>query len=391
MRLLPLVRAYMWHHAFKTAVLFACLMLTLYLPIAFYGFNQHVQSSLLERARETPLLIGLRGSQLDLVLHALYHRTEVPGTVPQSILEEIRKGALARTIPLYNAHTAKGYAIVATSLDYFSWRNLVVAEGGLPMRLGDCVLGAELAKKLHLQPGDSLLTDSREFFDLAGSYPLKLRITGILDASNPADDGVVFVDLNTAWLMDGLAHGHEALNQSAASEVVLEVRDGIYVGSPAVTEFTEVTMENIGSFHFHGDPALFPLTAVIAIPYDERSETLLLGRFVADDSLSMALRPLDVVRDLFARLLPLQKMFALQTGLLAIIVISLILLVVSLSLRLRKEEFETMESMGCCRSTIITLWLSELLLLLSTALFVAILAAIISVWIGGEWLRGMIG
>jgi len=390
-RLLPLVWAYLSHHPIQTGVLFACLSLTLYLPFALYGLGMSVQASLMERAKQTPMLIGARGSQLDLVLHGLYHRTEVPGRIPHSVVQTVERGRAAQAIPLFTVHSAKGYPVVATRLDYFDWREFILAKGSLPMRLGDCVLGAKVADELDLRPGDRLLTDNVEFFDLAGRYPLNMRVTGILQSSNPADDAAVFVDLRTGWLIEGIGHGHDALNEATDSDQILEIRNGVYVGSPAVREFTEVTTDNLGSFHFHGDPASFPLTAVIALPHDERAETLLLGRFIADDSAYMAVRPMDVVSDLFERLLPLKRLLSIQNVFLAVVVISLITLVVLLSLRLRKDEFETMQFMGCSPGTITFLWLSELALLLLAALLFALISAGITVWLGSEWLRGMIG
>ncbi len=390
-RLLPLVCAYLSHHPIKSSVLLGCLTLTLYLPFTLYGLGARMQSALTERASQTPLLIGMRGSQLDLVLHGLYHRPETPGRLPQAVLETVRQGGIAKAIPLFNAHSAKGYPVVASSLDYFAWRQLSLAEGSLPMRLGDCVLGARVARELGLGPGDRLLTDTREFFDLAGRYPLKMRITGILAPSNPADDAAVLVDLRTGWLIEGIGHGHDLLDDNTEDGTLLEIRNGTYVGSPAVREFTEVTADNLSRFHFHGDPALFPLTAIIAWPGDERAETLLLGRFIADDSPYMAVRPLDVVRDLFERLLPIKRLLGIQNAFLAVVVFSLMTLVVSLSLRLRRDEFQTMQYMGCSRGTITLLWLSELSLLLLGALLLAIAAAAVTVWFGSEWLRLMIG
>jgi putative ABC transport system permease protein len=313
-RLLPLVWAYLCHHPIKTGVLFGCLALALYLPIVLYGLGASVQSALTERASQTPLLIGMRGSQLDLVLHGLYYRAETTGRLPQSVLETVRKGGIAKAIPLFNAHSTKGYPVVASGLDFFAWRQLSLAEGSLPIRLGDCVLGARVASELGLGPGDRLMTDTREFFDLAGRYPLNMRITGILAPSNPADDATVLVDLRTGWLIEGIGHGHDVLDENADDGDLLEMRNGSYVGSPAVREFTEVTTDNLSRFHFHGDPASFPLTAIIALPRDERAETLLLGRFIADDSPYMAVRPLDVVSDLFERLLPIKRLLGIQNG-----------------------------------------------------------------------------
>ena len=52
---------------------------------------------------------------------------------------------------------------------------------------------------------------ARSCWDLAGDYPLKMKVVGILAASNSADDGAVFVDLKTQWVIEGFGHGHQDL------------------------------------------------------------------------------------------------------------------------------------------------------------------------------------
>ena len=68
---------------------------------------------------------------------------------------------------------------------------------------------AEVARELELRPGDSIISSPENAFDLAGVYPLKMKVTGILEKSHTSDDLAVFVDLKTAWVIQGLGHGHE--------------------------------------------------------------------------------------------------------------------------------------------------------------------------------------
>ena len=57
--------------------------------------------------------------------------------------------------------------------------------------LGECVLGATVAAELGLAPGDSVVLSSESVFDLAGVYPLKLRVVGVLERSFDADDSAI--------------------------------------------------------------------------------------------------------------------------------------------------------------------------------------------------------
>jgi putative ABC transport system permease protein len=68
---------------------------------------------------------------------------------------------------------------VGTTLDYFDFRGLKVVEGRNLAVLGDCVLGARVAENLRLKPGDSLLSSPETLFDLAGVYPLKMKVVGV--------------------------------------------------------------------------------------------------------------------------------------------------------------------------------------------------------------------
>ena len=75
-------------------------------------------------------------------------------------------------------------------------------------------------EKLNVGPGDTIVSTPEQVFDLAGVYPLKMRITGILPQTGGPDDRAVFVDLKTAWIIEGIAHGHE--EAGATQGTVLE-------------------------------------------------------------------------------------------------------------------------------------------------------------------------
>ena len=111
-------------------------------------------------------------------------------------------------IPILEKFTARGFPIVGTSLEYFNFRGLRVAQGEGLTRVADCVLGATVAAKLGLQPGDQLTSDPENVFDLAGSYPVILHIKGILAPTGTADDGAIFTDYKTCWCILGIMHGH---------------------------------------------------------------------------------------------------------------------------------------------------------------------------------------
>jgi len=192
---------YISFNKIKTTVLVACITLIAFLPFALQQLLNESERQLMSRAVETPLVVGTKGSSLDLVMNTLYFGDDVPELMAMTASDRIADADLALPIPMYVRFKARGNPIVGTTLDYFEFRGLTIAEGRQLAVLGDCVLGAKVAESLDLTSGDSLVSSPESLFDLAGVYPLKMKVAGILKKSHTSDDLAVFVDLKTAWVM----------------------------------------------------------------------------------------------------------------------------------------------------------------------------------------------
>ena len=370
----------------QSVILVFGLAVTLYLPLAVNGLVGRYQAGLLQRAATTPLVAGALGSRFDLVLHALYFRGRVPRLLKMADVEALRDTGYAQPIPLYARYTARRAPIVGTTLDYFAFRQLRLARGEQLLELGDCVLGAEVAADLNLAPGDRLMTDPENVFDIAGSYPVSLRVMGVLAPARAPDDGAVFVNLKTAWLIQGLAHGHSDITgTNADAGVVLSRSTTNVTANAALAEFTEVTATNITSFHFHGDPADFPVSAVLPVAKDEKSAALLRGRYQGPEATVQILAARSVVEELLGLVFRVKRFFDVNAALVAAATGLFLLLVVVLSLRLRRPEMETMFRLGCARGLMAKLVAAELgaILLVSAALALIgteITLALVSLW-----------
>lgn len=350
---------YLAHHRFKTAVLFGAVTLMLFLPAATRLLVEDSAAALTARADRTPLLVGAKGSQIELVLNALYFHAEQPSEIPHRALDELRETGLAQAIPLNTRFRARGAPIVGTSLDYFDFRELVLADGRVMGLLGECVIGAGVARRLGVGVGDSLVSSPETVFDLAGVYPLKMSIVGVLASTGSPDDDAVFVDLRTTWVIQGLGHGHQDLAGADAGGAVLNRRDGVTTANAALVQYNEITPENVREFHFHGDTGGFPMTAVIAVPPDDKSGTLLRGRYqdATDEQLVV---PRDVLGDLLDTVFTVQQYVILGLVMLSLATVAVITLVFLLSQQLRRGEFFTLKRMGASRGFIVTLVVSEL-------------------------------
>jgi len=364
----------------KTVILVISMTVIGALPLTVHTLVRNLEAGLVSRAEATPLVLGPRGSRFDLTLHALYFKNRMPRTLPMRVAQEITESGLALGIPLHCRFSARDYPVIGTSADYFAFRQLAPAAGTGFVRLGDCVLGHTVAKRLQLAPGDRLMSDPENVFDIAGSYPVNMRVMGILPRTGSPDDEAVFVDTETAWLIEGHCHGHADAMHTYDPEMGGRATNGHELAAEALKHYMEVTDENVGSFHFHGDRRGFPITAVLAVPDSKKSETLLRGRYQDHDTLQ-ALIPLHVVEELVGVVFRVKRFLDANVALVGLAVGLLLALVILLSLRLRRREMEIMFMMGCARRTTHQLVVAELGIVLAISLALAAAVARAVAWL----------
>ncbi len=369
--LLRLTWSYLLFNRWKSLVLVFCLAITIFLPLALNTLIRVYETRLTARAASTPMIVGARGDRYDLVVNSLYFTTESPEmiTLEQEVLIDETDRAI--TIPIHVRYTARKHPIVGSTLEYFTFRKLTVARGTLPLRLGDCVLGAETARALELHPGDRLLTDQVSLYNIASTYPVNMRVSGILNARASPDDRAIFTDLKTTWLIQGMYHGHEELSDQ---EQLILAREGNTVrANAAVVEYTEVTEENIGRFHMHGTATNMPVTAILVQAHSDKDATLLKSAYNRSERYQMLVSR-GVVDELLHIVFQVKRFFDTSFGLMILVCLLFVSIIVLLSLKIRRREMETMYRMGCSRGTMICLQGLEWIFLASGGLLLASLA-----------------
>jgi len=354
---------YVAYNRVKTITLILCISLVSFLPFALKILLKESEHQLLSRATTTPLLVGAKGNSLDLVMNSLYFSKEKPDFISMKAIEKIMDSYLALPIPLYTRFHAREYPIVGTTLDYFEFRQHTIADGRAFAMIGESVIGADVATRLNLTVGDSILSSPENLFDLAGVYPLKMTVTGILQKTNSVDDKAVFVDLKTTWVIQGLGHGHQDVKTLKEPGDVLSSSEKLVTTSAKIKQYTEINLDNLESFHFHGDSSIYPLTAIIAVPQDQKSATILRGRYLSEQKNQQIVRPKQVIEDLLGNIFQIKEFIDAVVLIVAIAMVLAIFLVFSLSFRLRQKEISTILHLGCSRSTVIQLIGAEILII----------------------------
>jgi putative ABC transport system permease protein len=178
--------------------------------------NHQMQGRLERDAQGIDMVVGAKGSPLQLVLASVYHLDVPTGNIS---LDEANKIAanpmIKQVVPLSMGDTLKGYRIIGTQIkSEGKQRNLVehyggkFAQGRMFEKTMEAVLGAEVAQTTGLAVGQSF----------AGSHGLgesgeahadtPFTVTGILQPTGTALDRLVITSTQSVWSVHGL-HDHD--------------------------------------------------------------------------------------------------------------------------------------------------------------------------------------
>ncbi len=373
-----LTARYLRANPWPAGLIALALALVAFLPAATSWTTARLRADLTARAEQTPLIGGALGSRLDLVLEALTFRGgEIPGC-RAAFLDELREDPRVLSVPVLRAGTVREFPLVCTSPEYFEQRELYAVRGGLPLILGECVLGFAVAQELGLGPGDVVFSDPTRSFDVSRPQTLQMPVVGVLAETGTPDDRAVFADLRTGWVIEGLYHGHEEVDPETDPELVMAESESSRILSQAVLSFESIRPENLASFHLHAAREELPISFVLLFPVDTKAATLIETRvdLAGTHQVVSARKEIDL---LLSRVLDLERFIRILSGVLGAGTLALAAVVVALSSRLRETEWRALDRLGAPRSSRMALHGAFLLaaLLVAAGLF----ALLIGAWI----------
>ena len=132
----------------------------------------------------------------------------------------------------------------------------------------------------------------------------------------------------------------------------------------------------MASFHFHGNLSAYPVSALIAVPYDTKSGTILRGRYLSQEEAQQIVKPEAVIDGLLQNIFRIKNVLDAVIAVVGLATVLAIILVFALSLRLRQREIQTVFKIGCSRMTIAKLIAAEIMIIVFSS---AVLCSIMMV------------
>jgi putative ABC transport system permease protein len=154
MRLIALAWRYLWARPLVAALNLALLALGVAAMSFVVVVSEQVEHSVQRDLQGIDLVVGAKGSPLQLILAGVFHLDVPSGNIPLGTLKTLREHPLVeRVVPLSLGDSLQGHRIVGSTLQYPALYGAQLAEGAYWTDKLQAVLGADVARDTGLGVG----------------------------------------------------------------------------------------------------------------------------------------------------------------------------------------------------------------------------------------------
>lgn len=168
------------------------------------------EKQLTSNTKNIDLVVGAKGSPLQLILSSLYHVDNPTGNITLAQARQLGENPFINmAVPISLGDNFKGHRVIGTEPSYLDLYGLSIGEGKLWETSFEAVIGSEVARKRGLGIGDEFFTAHglSEDGHVHDEHPFK--IVGILDKSASVVDNLILCNLESVWDVHGIAHDHD--------------------------------------------------------------------------------------------------------------------------------------------------------------------------------------
>lgn len=310
--------------------------------------NQQVQQNFERNLANIDLVVGAKGSPLQLILCAMYHIDSPTGNIKLSEAQPFlnpNHPLIAQAIPLSLGDSYEGYRIVGTRANFSALYEAKIAEGKLFQLPLEATIGAAVANAKGLKVGDTFKSSHGLINDgMDHTHEQAFKVVGIFQATGNVIDQLIVTSLESIWAV------HESQEHEAEENHEADAHENHHEAGDDEHETQQIEEKEI--------------TALL-VKYRSRTnfQALNFARNINENTGMLAAVPALEMNRLYALLGVGEQ--TLRSLALIIMIVSGLSIFISLfnSLKERKYELALMRVMGAFPRKLFGLILSEALLL----------------------------
>jgi putative ABC transport system permease protein len=201
--------AYLRARSLNSALNIVLMALGVAMIVLLILFSSQLEDRMLRDGREIDLVVGAKGSPLQLILSSVYHVDVPTGNIPLAEAKEIRRNSQVRTaIPLALGDSYRGFRIVGTDHAYPAHYEARLAHGRLWQAPLEATIGYLVAEGTGLGVGAPFIGAHGLGGDGAAHAEHAYRIVGVLQPTRTVLDRLILTSVESVWRVHA-AHGAE--------------------------------------------------------------------------------------------------------------------------------------------------------------------------------------
>jgi len=211
--MINLAIAYLRDRPFTTALNVLLLAISVAMLVLLLQFGAQASERFERDARGVDLVVGSKGSPLQLILSSVFHVDQPTGNIPLSSLELLRNDpAVARAVPLALGDNFRGYRIIGTDASFGELYQTELADGRSFDGEMEAVLGAQVAADTGAALGQKFVGNHGFANDESGDQShdhAPFETVGILAPTGSVVDRLILTSVESVWDVHGIAHDHD--------------------------------------------------------------------------------------------------------------------------------------------------------------------------------------
>jgi putative ABC transport system permease protein len=175
-------------------------------------------------ARGIDLVVGAKGSPMQLILSGIYHLDAPTGNIPLSASQSIAKNRMVkRAIPLALGDSWKGFRIVGAPREYAEHYGARLRAGNYYEKSMEAVLGSEVAARTGAAVGARFTGAHGVGGDGDEHANAPYEVVGVLEKTGSVIDRLVLTGIESVWHVHESAHEPPGAADKKAAEEDREV------------------------------------------------------------------------------------------------------------------------------------------------------------------------
>jgi putative ABC transport system permease protein len=202
MNLISLVWNYLKARPLNTALNIVLLSLGISVITILLLFNNQLQQKITENSRGIDLVVGAKGSPLQLILCNIFHIDFPTGNINLAEAERISKNRLVKkAIPLALGDSYNGFRIIGTNVLYAGLYHAELAEGDWFTSNMEVTIGQNVAAALKLKVGDRFQSTHGLTQDGHAHEEQQFVVKGILKRTGNVLDNLILTNVESIWMV----------------------------------------------------------------------------------------------------------------------------------------------------------------------------------------------